>query len=492
SANTAESFFTKAQTNFRQVSDSTNNYSSATEINNSINNVNTAGSFFANVQASADQVYGNYTSSIKNENPTNNANTAESFFVSARTNQNNTIGSNVNESAGKNNDSNLLNNATANASDNNEMVVVTISSKLNNNTVITDVQNTNAAKPQEVSLNLVKTNIPTDDGNVALKNYKLPVPSDKTEVASKGNIDALSAKADTFTMAKTSNVSAAASSTEPKGEVKNITADSEFVSNLSKADNSSVMSTDGSTQAVSDDVSKNIAVKDNQISQTGITIGQSDNSSTGLTGDAAQVKAGTQEVSQVLNTKHSNNSSDQQQNKSSDGKNGSDSKVFDQVTGNLFSQAADSVKEKFASQATTADVPEKTIKITEITKEISNIIQQNSVKSIVLQLKPESLGKIKVTVDVDNNLVNAKVEVDTEAVRQIVQNNSLELTNSLSSNGMHLSSLSVNVSSGEQKSYQPFNQKKKSGYSSGSKIMEDSVSLSTAKSLGYNTYEYLV
>ena len=99
---------------------------------------------------------------------------------------------------------------------------------------------------------------------------------------------------------------------------------------------------------------------------------------------------------------------------------------------------------------------------------------------------------MKVTVDINNNTVNARVEVDTEAVKQIVQNNTTELRQSLSLNGMQLSTLSVNVSGGEQKPYQPFKPKKKSGYQASDKRIEDNVSLASAKSLGYNTYEYLI
>jgi flagellar hook-length control protein FliK len=495
SANITGSFVVKEQVSSNQVFNNSSNYTNTIKSDNS---ANTTGSFVAKEPVSSNQVSdnpSNYTSTIKSGNSTN---TTESFFVKAQTNQNSTLSSNIGVSSDKINNINPLNNTVAIDSDNTETVVVTISTKLNNDTPITDARNTNTVKT--VNLNSAKDDISKNDGNITLKDYKLSVSNDKTEVAEKVNIDALSnnkafenitVKANAFTGTKTSTLSAKASSVDPKAEVKDAAADSEYVNNLSKTNDLSALSSGKYTQSVPDDLSTNITAKASQISQTGIANSQPDNSSTGITGDTVQVKTDTAEVGQALNTKHSNNSSDQQQSKSSDNKNGSNSKEIDPVTGNLFSQAADSVKEKFVSQAAATDVPEKTIKITEITKEISNIIQQNSIKSVVLQLKPESLGKIKVTVDVDNNLVSAKVEVDNEAVKQIVQNNSLELTHSLNSNGMHLSSLSVSVSSGEQKSYQPSAQKKKSGYSSSSKIMEDSVSLSTAKSLGYNTYEYL-
>jgi len=199
-----------------------------------------------------------------------------------------------------------------------------------------------------------------------------------------------------------------------------------------------------------------------------------------------------QRVLQVLNNNQGNSSYNQLQKKPSDDNKNSDIKTVEQIANNFSIKTTDSVKEKFLNQTSPTDSAAKTIKITQITKEISTLIQQNNSKSVVLQLKPESLGKIKVTLNVNDNSVNARVEVDTEAVRQIVQNSTTELRQSLSSNGMQLSSLSVNVSSDEQKPNQLHAQKKKSGYHTTEKRIEDNPSFATLKSMGYNTYEYLI
>ncbi len=134
----------------------------------------------------------------------------------------------------------------------------------------------------------------------------------------------------------------------------------------------------------------------------------------------------------------------------------------------------------------------KTIKISDVVNEITNMVKQGSEKSIILNLKPESLGSMKVTVDVSKNTVHANVEVDTEAVKLIVQNNINDLKQSLSLNGMQLNSFTVNVSGGEQKFGKAFSQKKKSSYHSSEQKVEINNSSFSSKSMGYNTYEYLI
>ncbi|MGA7723539.1 MAG: flagellar hook-length control protein FliK [Ignavibacteriaceae bacterium] len=283
-------------------------------------------------------------------------------------------------------------------------------------------------------------------------------------------------------------------SVKAKNNIKNAEIDSEESNTAHIVNNKAinVKLNDSSNQ-----VMKESTVQDNQkatqINQTNIVDHKPDDTSIKSTDDTTSGKqdsSGT--VVQVAGNSQGNSFNDQQQKKSSEGNKSTDSKIVGQVTIDFSIQTTDSVKEKSFSQSLTTDSPEKTIKITEITKEISDLVQQNNSKSVVLQLKPESLGKIKVTVDVNNNTVNARVEVDTEAVRQIVQNNTIELRQSLNSNGMQLNSLSVNVSSGEQKPYQSSLQKKKLGYQTSSKRIEDNSSLASSKSMGYNTYEYLI
>jgi flagellar hook-length control protein FliK len=220
---------------------------------------------------------------------------------------------------------------------------------------------------------------------------------------------------------------------------------------------------------------------------------QSDNSSNKSTGDINAVKQDSpDQVVQVANSSQGSSFNDQQQKKFSDGSKNSDANVIGQIANDFSTKTTDSIKETLVNPTSSTDSSVKTVKITDITKEISDIIQQNNSKTVVMQLKPESLGKIQVTVDVNNNAVSAKVVVDTEAVKQIVQNNTMELRQSLNSNGMQLSSLSVNVSGGEQKSYQSHTLKKKSGYQTSDRRVENNESLGSAKVLGYNTYEYLI
>jgi trimeric autotransporter adhesin len=279
-----------------------------------------------------------------------------------------------------------------------------------------------------------------------------------------------------------------------KNDINKASDEAEQIANSTDTDvNTTGLSVSGSLK---NDSKQNSALdnqKTNQINQAnGINLKQ-DNTSASSTDNINSVnQTNNEDIAQAVNSKQGSSFSDQQQKKSSDSSKNSEVRSSEQISTDFSTRIADTVKDKILNQAPATDSPVKTIKITEITKEITDIIQQNNAKSVVLQIKPESLGKIKVTVDINNNVVSARVEVDTEAIKQIVQNNTTELRQALGLSGMQLSSLSVNLSGGEQKQYQSFSQKKKSGYQTSDKRIEDNVSLASTKSMGYNTYEYLI
>jgi|YelNatPaOPRAMG01_1025707.scaffolds.fasta_scaffold00063_59 hypothetical protein len=134
----------------------------------------------------------------------------------------------------------------------------------------------------------------------------------------------------------------------------------------------------------------------------------------------------------------------------------------------------------------------KTIEIANLSKEISKFVLQGESKNLVLQLKPENLGKVKISLDVSGNSVSAHVEVENDSVKQMVQTHIDNLKQSLNLNGLQLSTLDVELSGGEQKPSRFFNAKKKSQYSAASNKIEEIPDSVAAKKLGYNTYEYLI
>ncbi len=136
----------------------------------------------------------------------------------------------------------------------------------------------------------------------------------------------------------------------------------------------------------------------------------------------------------------------------------------------------------------------KTVNAQELISELSNYMGQGKSKSVMLKLKPENLGKVKIVLKVVDKTVHANLEVENESVKQAIQNNISTLKQSLNMNGLQLSSITVSLSDGENKSGNAFTkqQKKKASRGLNNKkinIVNESVA---SKNMGYNTYEYLI
>ena len=151
-------------------------------------------------------------------------------------------------------------------------------------------------------------------------------------------------------------------------------------------------------------------------------------------------------------------------------------------------------KDKVLGETTAFANNVKTVRTTELIKEIKNIIQSGEKHTVSMKLTPESFGTVKVLLETINNVLTAKIEVESDAVKQIIQSNVEQLRQSLSDNGIHLSNLNVTLANGEQKSSKPqYMRKKNSGTDSDKKVeAEAGSSVKPKKQYGYNTYEYLV
>lgn len=134
----------------------------------------------------------------------------------------------------------------------------------------------------------------------------------------------------------------------------------------------------------------------------------------------------------------------------------------------------------------------KTVKANELMNEINRFVQQGNSKSALLKLDPENLGKVKIVLDIVDKSVHASVEVENENVRQIVQNNINELKQSLNLSGLQLSSVNVSLNNNDENTNKSLTQKKKSGYNQYERKIEESAGAVSSKSMGYNTYDYLI
>jgi flagellar hook-length control protein FliK len=138
----------------------------------------------------------------------------------------------------------------------------------------------------------------------------------------------------------------------------------------------------------------------------------------------------------------------------------------------------------------------KTVKIAEVMNEITQIIKGQDKHTVILKIEPENLGKVKIALEMSNSSLDAKIHVESEQVKAIVENNVKQLTQSLTQNGIQLNSLTVSLSTSEQKAgRQPSfttNKKKNSGSALDMDTeIENAEVKDINKKLGYNTYEYL-
>lgn len=131
------------------------------------------------------------------------------------------------------------------------------------------------------------------------------------------------------------------------------------------------------------------------------------------------------------------------------------------------------------------------IKAADIYKELFKLAEKKEKQSITLQLIPKKLGRVKVVVDIIDQMLQTKIEVENESAKQLLQNNMDALKQSLNQSGIQLSSYTISLSNPNSKNFKPFAAKKKV---SGNEDMENNENENTpvsGKKMGYNTYEYL-
>jgi len=133
-----------------------------------------------------------------------------------------------------------------------------------------------------------------------------------------------------------------------------------------------------------------------------------------------------------------------------------------------------------------------TVKASNLLNEISRLFEKGESKSVVLKLKPDTLGQVKILLDVVDKFVNVNIQVNNESVKQMVQNNINTLVQTLNLSGLHLSSLNVSINNYENKENKSDSEKKKSSTSRFQQKISEDVNTINTKSMGYNTYDFLI
>ena len=133
----------------------------------------------------------------------------------------------------------------------------------------------------------------------------------------------------------------------------------------------------------------------------------------------------------------------------------------------------------------------KVIKSVEVLKEVAKFISKQEKGSLSFDIKPEQLGKMKITLDTVDHVLRAKIEVDSEQARQLIERNLDKLHQELADNGIELNSLNISLSNSKQQKgeRETMNNNNRQTQNLGQvgEIQEEE----QKKTLGYNTYEYI-
>jgi flagellar hook-length control protein FliK len=90
------------------------------------------------------------------------------------------------------------------------------------------------------------------------------------------------------------------------------------------------------------------------------------------------------------------------------------------------------------------DVDEKAV-LSQIAGKL-NTLTRSGVTEVGIQLRPEALGEVKLRIRIEGDVVVARFQVESQQVKQIVENNIQTLKDALASQNLHAASIDVNVS----------------------------------------------
>jgi|GEM_PF-2540019 len=137
--------------------------------------------------------------------------------------------------------------------------------------------------------------------------------------------------------------------------------------------------------------------------------------------------------------------------------------------------------------------------VEQVQKTILNSTNKNGTHQISLTLNPEKLGEIKLTIQVEGNVVSARMNVENSQVKQIIEQNMQNLKDSLAQQNLSAGSLDVNVGESGHRELQEKMQNAKNRIKNGANDSAESVLLNetqdlsgidTGRRFGNNSFEF--
>ena len=102
-------------------------------------------------------------------------------------------------------------------------------------------------------------------------------------------------------------------------------------------------------------------------------------------------------------------------------------------------------------QETLLDLEETQEIVPKLTERLQTLISEER-SEVRIQLKPESLGELKIKLSLEQGVVSAEFVVESETVREVIAANLPQLRSTLQDMGTTVSQLAVNISTGKKDS----------------------------------------
>ncbi len=133
----------------------------------------------------------------------------------------------------------------------------------------------------------------------------------------------------------------------------------------------------------------------------------------------------------------------------------------------------------------------------DVIKRLANFIQKQEKTTLEFQLNPEHLGKVKVALDLTNDIVKANITVETHHAKALLESNLNELYSQINKSGIQFNEVNISLAQNWQRQEKHTKAGNK-GFGKNTKFNKvsdvdelDGNLPKEARMFGYNTYEYL-
>lgn len=168
--------------------------------------------------------------------------------------------------------------------------------------------------------------------------------------------------------------------------------------------------------------------------------------------------------------------------------------AFDNSLNQAINKVENAISDNAVNKTAEVESPQnqKIVKSVEVIKEISQFISKQEKGTLSFDIKPESLGRMKITLDTADHAIKARIDVDNEQARQLIERNLGKLQQELAANGIQLSSLNISLGySRQQRDGNQIKNSKNVHSESQGQVGETIETEEPKRKLGYNTYEYI-